>query len=219
MTFEIDPAKHEGRVPNRMLGLTVRWLTAPETVILTLNGNSHNLTPEYDPETLSLMLPPLEIGPEDHLRLEVHATLNRPDTRQAHCLKLLRTFRLESMAKQAIAEKLPQIIENPALLAAFRTDLTNVHLRALLETITGAGVSRITSTGDEEIILWNNAANPAMRFQLAVHQTHVWDIQKRFALEDDPLPAFRAIHPLTEFGENRWALHVDYCGLYITAFR
>ncbi len=239
LTFEIDPTEHVGRVPNRTLGLTVRGLAAPKAVILTLNGiqlktwdtdntdwtdlhrsnqkkyprksvKSASSAFYYDPEIRSLMLPPLELAPDDHLRLEVHATLERPDARQDKCIKLLRAFRLESMAKQAIAVQLPQIIENPALLAAFRTDLTDAHLRALLETITGAGVSRITSTGDEEFLLWNNAANPAMRYQLAVHQTHVWEIEKRFALEDESLPAFRAIHPPSEFGQNRWALRVNY---------
>ena len=213
LTFEIDPAKHAGRIPNRMLALTLRGLSAPEVVTLTLNGNQQNLTPQYNPETLSLSLPPIEIGPDDHLKLEVRAALERPDRRAAQCLKLLRAFRLESMAKQAIAAQLPEIIENPARLAAFRTDLTNAHLRALLEIISGAGVSHIHTTGDEEILLWNNAADPEMRYQLAVHQTHVWEIEKRFALDDEPLPAFRAIHPPTEFGENRWALRVDYYGL------
>ena len=122
------------------------------------------------------------------------------------------------MAKHAIAAQLPQIIANPARLAAFRTDLSDTHLRALLETITGAGISHITSTGDEEIILWNSNADSKMRYQLAAHPLHVWEIEKRFALDDEPLPAFRAIHPPAEFGENRWALRVNYHNLLSLEF-
>ena len=86
---------------------------------------------------------------------------------------MLKDLPIESYAKSIIFDLLPEIIKNPELLTRSRPTLTDNQLRALLEVITRTGVHRLTHTGDDAILLWNE--NPIqdsfpVTYHLSVNQ-------------------------------------------------
>jgi hypothetical protein len=205
---------------HRTFELKFWGITDPDTCLLHINDKPHNIFPEYDPNTHSLIVPIyVDIAMQDRFKLTIAKDeellfFNQDPSHQIleTCKRLLSNFRVESYAKMELAENLPEIIQNPALLARARPTLTDSQLRALLETITRTGVHRINHIGDDHILLWNH--NPIQEafpvtYHLSVNQ--LWGYYDRpYHHEKGIVPAYKVLHPPSQFGNNPWELRVNY---------
>ncbi|MFH1635489.1 MAG: TIM-barrel domain-containing protein [Chloroflexota bacterium] len=220
LTFTIGPAEGDlTQYPDpRTYELKFQGMASPDEVLLQINGKPLPCLPEYDSAAEVLTVPiDANLAPTDTVRLvarkESGSLLVRRGRILQTCQRLLEHFRLETDTKAEIAARLPEIIQNPALLARYRPTLAEAHLLALLETITRAGVQRIKHTGDDYITLWND--NPIQQdfpvtYYLAVNQMHRGYYADRYHQEEGPVPGFMSIHPPTQFGSNPWELRVNY---------
>jgi hypothetical protein len=123
---------------------------------------------------------------------------------------MLRTFRLGTLAKSSIASRLEELLSDPGLLAAYQAVLTRSQLRAMLETLTGAGIEHITNTEEELIILWNNDENQDVTFLLSVEILHVYVPSERFHLEKGMLPRSQVYRPAEDFSIYPAVLQISY---------
>ncbi len=195
-------------------------ITNPDTCLLHINDKPHTIFPEYDPKSQSLIVPIYnELTNQDRVKLTIaknggllHFKQDPSSRLLATCERLLGNFRLESYAKMVIAEQMPEIIKEPALLARARPGLNDTQLRALLETITRTGVHRVNHIGDDHILLWNQ--NPIQdSFPVTYHLTvnQLWGFYDQpYHHEKGDIPAYKVLHPPTQFGKNPWELRVNY---------
>jgi len=212
MTFTIGPARGDlALVPGeREYVLKLRGVAAPHSVEGSLNGEPVSIFPQYEPEAQTITVPGVCLTPEDTLVIQVEAQPLRPDHRLGTCQKMARAFRMNNSGKQVLYLNLPEILEDPERLAAFRPALTTAQMRALLEVITGAGLHHFAHTGVETLVLWNNAQNPDARYQFAVEHFKRWLHKKRFSLEEGVVPEFKAFLPGQLMEDDRWSLDFQY---------
>ena len=220
LTFTIGPA--EGNLSScpylRTYELKIWGISTPENLLLEINGNLRPCAPEYNTTTHTIVLPiEAELSPTDIIKVTLTTTDPSLVSRKSHtlemCQKLLENFHLETYTKAGIFDNLPEIIQNPAHLARWQPTLTEIQLRALLETITRTGVERINHTGDDHIVLWNH--NPLQNkfpitYQLAVNQIHSGHYNHPYHYEEASVPEFLIFHPPSQFGNNSWELKVRY---------
>ncbi len=225
LTFTIEPAQGDGSVcpPVRTYELRFHALQSPSQVVLRLNGVKRQLPKDFyahDAATHTLTIPvPFELSPKDSLVISIQGQgeqplMARPGRVLPVCQALVAGFALETGTKAQIYRSLPELIADPTLLARFRPALKDSQLRALLETITRAGVDRTSVTGDDVLLMWNNHASQHLHpvyYQLAVNQLRwPYTFRERDYLEGGALPAFKAYPVQETFLANPWRMEVDY---------
>jgi len=132
LTFKIGKVEgNAGRIPaGRAYRLVFRGVRRPDALRLAINGAAQPVEWTYDAAAESLTLPALTVGPADELALTLDATagslLSKRDRRVEICRAMLRTFRLESLAKLALDRALPEIVGAPDKLAQFAGELDRV---------------------------------------------------------------------------------------------
>jgi alpha-glucosidase (family GH31 glycosyl hydrolase) len=216
LTFRIGPAEGEiGLVPEeRKYTLVFRGVHEPGHVEVTVNGDSHATDWSYDPELHTLTLAQVTLAPADtlvvRLQTDMGSLVCREDGRLAILQKMLKTFRLGTEAKSSIASRLVELISDPGLLATYQAVLTRSQLRAMFETLTGAGVEHITNTEEELIVLWNNDENPDVTFLLSVEVLHVYTSSERYHLERGALPRSQVYRPAEDFSIYPAVVQVSY---------
>ncbi len=204
LTFEIHPADGHANLlpPERDYTLIFHSLVEPSEVAVHLNDALLHTVPVFDPDRHELTIPEIRLRPGDHLWVRVESTGSslayQVDPRPAMLGKLVKAFRLGSYAKWALAARFGDMLTDPGVLATYLAVLSKAQLRALLETLTSAGVEHITTAGEELIVLWNNHQNNDVRYERSTEQTRVYDMAQRFHLEKSPLPRFKAIRPASE---------------------
>jgi len=145
--------------------------------------------------------------------------LSRRDRAVAACRKLLRAFKLETDTKSAIDEHLPEIVDDVRRLADYWVNLHPAQVRALVEVIAGAGVTRFAETGERDVlVLWNNRPQAGMRYLVSAAGKWSWT----FHSEQGVVPRFMPLDVPAQFGaddwELRWKLSTDYFGLTTVTF-
>ncbi|NUM45314.1 MAG: DUF5110 domain-containing protein [Anaerolineales bacterium] len=215
-TFTLGPVTGDGTLipAPREYTLHFRGVAAPEQIHATLNGTPHPLLPKHDPRTQTLTFPDLALAPSDRLEITLHVSrVNESASQRLNELqRMVTAFRLENTAKQVLYNALPDLLADPARLAAFRPTLADAHLRALLETITGAGVHRVAHTNEEMVILWNTGTQGALplTYHLSTENTRAWQALNRFEVETGPVPAFKGFLPARDWARKVWEVGVRY---------
>ena len=216
LTLRIGPAEGEiDLVPEeRKYTLVFRGVCEPDRVEVTLNGDSHATDWSYDLELHSLTLSQVTLTPVDtlmvRLQTDTDSLVCREDGRLATLQKMLKTFRLGTDAKSSIASQLAALVSDPGLLATYRVVLTRSQMRAMFETLTRAGVERITNTGEELIVLWNNDENPDVTSLLSVEVLHVYASSERYHMEKGVLPRSQVYRLAEDFSIYPTVLQVSY---------
>ena len=216
LTLRIGPAEGEiDLVPEeRKYTLVFRGVCEPDRVEVTLNGDSHATDWSYDLELHSLTLSQVTLTPVDtlmvRLQTDTDSLVCREDGRLATLQKMLKTFRLGTRAKSSIASQLAALVSDPGLLATYRVVLTRSQMRAMFETLTRAGVERITNTGEELIVLWNNDENPDVTSLLSVEVLHVYASSERYHMEKGVLPRSQVYRLAEDFSIYPTVLQVSY---------
>lgn len=198
----------------RTYTLTFRAVTRPGTITVRINNVPQQLTPHYHDQTLTIG--PLTLTPTDTLVVELgEVAIVREDTRPGTLNKLLDHFRLETMTKQAIHDRLPALIADPTLLTKYIVPLADSQLRALLEIITGAGVTHIDHAGPEEkVILWNNGGDEQMTYALSGFTELYWDTELRYHPAGGTVPNFEVVLPGQFPAGSQWQLQFNYSTIF-----
>jgi hypothetical protein len=196
-------------------------ISNPDLCTLNINQKSRPVYPEYNDKNQSLTIPlDTDISPSDVLKIRLQnndglITCHQDPFYQSleRCKKLLKHFHLETYTKAGIFDLLPEIIQNPELLARTRPTLKDTHLRALLETITRTGVHRFNHAGEDTILLWNE--NPfhetfPVTYHLTVNQLFHGYYNHPYHYERGTIPKFKVFNPPIHFGHNPWELRINY---------
>jgi alpha-glucosidase (family GH31 glycosyl hydrolase) len=217
--FQILPTQgHHDHLPDqRKYILVFHAIQHPDQIQAALNGEIAKYNQQYDPDQHTLRVSGINLSPSDSLKLVLSAggnelMLHRTDLREK-VYALLRAFRLASYTKEAMYANLGAICEDPAALAAYKASLTDSQLRAMLETITGAGIEHIKNAGEELIILWNNRQEPFASLQLSQETWFVPHPSLRFQHEKGILSKFKVFRPGREFLSNHTQLEITYGNL------
>ncbi|GAB4580356.1 MAG: glycoside hydrolase family 31 protein [Anaerolineales bacterium] len=211
-TLTIGPATGTLTPGQREYDLHFRGVGAPQTVFITLNGDTSAAFPKHDPATQTLTIPRLVCTPADVLTVSIQFA-PAPPTDQLQALQaLVAAFRLSPTVKEVLYHALPTLMADPARLAAFRPSLHPSQLRALLERLTRAGLHRVTHANEEVMVLWNHSPHVGMAptYHLAVEHYRRWTSPNRFQLAGGPVPAFRGLFPARELKETHWEVGLRY---------
>jgi hypothetical protein len=173
-------------------------------------GEPRDLQTHYDRQTGTLRLAPLTLALDEGLVVTLHAAadglMRREDYRLTTLQRMLDSFRLQTSAKMGIAQRLPQIIEDPMRLARYTLALSESQLRALLETILDAGVEHNDHSGKELLVLWNNNDDERVTHRLSVQHRHRWMPEDRFRVQQGTAPRFKAMSPDRQMPDSDWQL-------------
>lgn len=115
----------------------IAGLAAPETVHLLINDRPTPAPWSYDAEHSWLEIGSLRLEPTDSLEIRLTARLYRPDRRQERVFTLLRAFRMQTFAKQAIYARIQELLTTPGLLDGYQLYLAPSQRQALEETARG----------------------------------------------------------------------------------
>ena len=203
----------------RLYNFVIYGVQQPLIIDLEVDGISQTVISRYEAETEKLHIDGIELTPANRcqliLKTEEQSLLSRRNRLEESCLRLLWAFSLESQAKQAIASRLPALIEQPERLGDYALALTTSQMRALLEVIEEAGVHYMTNVGYKHLmLLWNNHNRSEVHYTYTRHRP-VWDLAERFQSEHGIVPRFKVILP-----EYSWqtTVHYGYLANVVYAF-
>ncbi len=217
----VGPAEGETSLlpVSRQVDLVFRGFNEPEEVEVLVNGTTVSVERQYDEAAHTLSVVGITLSPTDQLIVSLRAAkaglANREDGRMKACLRLLRNFKMETNAKHSLSDFLPEVFGNPAKLARHLSQLTESQVRALMETITGAGVEYTEATGEGLVLMWNNHKDENVIHQFALARVrHWWRYPERYPWANEMLPRFQAYRPKIDFGEgNPWLVKAIYYGM------
>lgn len=152
-----------GHLPSeRSYTLCFRGVAPNTRLRLLVNGQIAATTGKYETETATLRVSGVKLTPLSSLTAvlttESDSLLARKDYRLAACRQMMWSFRLDSWVKQAINDRLPEILNNPSLLSNWELSLNSRQMEALAEVVLGVGVyqGQRRDTGQPYTLLWNN---------------------------------------------------------------
>ena len=222
--FEIGPVQGDGAQtpPQRAYTIHVRGVNQPDAVTLRRDGEEQPAMHDYDEETKTLRLGSLSVARDERLELVLRAAsghlLHQGDPRPDRLRRMLAAFHMHTAAKKGIADDLEAIVDDPGRLASFAVDLSPSQRRALLETLTAAGVHYSESTGQPRAILWNNTGWEAVSYRFSRVTLHEHVSEKRFGAESGIVPRFRSFQ-LDELADGlAWELSLFYGDLTVVSF-
>lgn len=163
ITLHIDPPCGDLSVlpEKRAYRLVFRGVTQPEGCEIKFDGVPQSAALDYDPQTRTAMTGRFETG---HARFEARIFTTKGPLQAAapttaeKALRLLRHARMETVTKWKISTLLDRLEKDITLLNDFQLELTASHLRALTETLTGAGAVEIHQPdGSPQLVLLNPA--------------------------------------------------------------
>ncbi len=154
----------------------------------------------YDPvaETWIVELDPLPVTASARLALsatdgELRA---RRDRTAERVREMLRAFRMLTPLKSVLIERLDDLRADPGALADYALHMTPSQQRALIETITGAGLHRIDAPfATPHVLLWNPQPGPGARYNATGADRNFWMGRERYHTQAGPIPAFTTFVP------------------------
>lgn len=197
---------------NRRYLIDIIGISEPIQFSARVNGTSQDVDYHYDTVREACCLCAIALDRTDSLQivltLDDENPLARRDRTQETLLAMLSVFRLETGAKARLASRLSQVIQHPLVLAEYGLDLTDRHVKALIEITQGVGYHHLTHLGEPHLlVLWNN--QNAVNFR-RVFLGEEASIHKADRLKTGAAPRFESYCP----ADDRWRLTVDYFGLF-----
>lgn len=162
----------------------------------------------YDPaaDTWIVELDPLPVTASARLALsaadgELRARRDRTAERVGG---MLRAFRMLTPLKSVLIERLDDFRADPGALADYALHMTPSQQRALIETITGAGLHRIDAPfATPHVLLWNPQPGPGARYNATWADRNFWTGRERYHTQAGPIPAFTTFVPDADAPEWR----------------
>jgi hypothetical protein len=220
--FTMGPAEGSQHLlpQTRQVELRFCGYNKPATVQVMLNGKNLTVEHAFDADLHQLTISGIQIAPIDRLEVvlttEGGSLADRSDPSYSLAFGMVKHFRMENNAKEELAKKLPDLVKNPQGLGSFLPMLNNSQMRALLETLTGAGLDYSRATGEPLLVLWNRCGDEKVTYHSALNRVHQWwRYSDRCPYSGGTLPRFMVIRPRSDFGEgDSWKLILNYYGLY-----
>ncbi|MEZ4516545.1 MAG: glycoside hydrolase family 31 protein [Chloroflexota bacterium] len=187
----------------RQIRVYVRGVGQPAAVQATIDGTETAVTTQYDAALETLTIEGITLPREGTLVISVASLagqplLSRRSRQQETLLQLLESFRMNSLAKGALAGKLEDRIDDPQAIIPFELQMTPSQTRALLEVMLEAGVHHITNTAQPHlVVLWNNRDNHEVGYQYSRLDETRWHAHERFHGEAGIVPHYQALAPRT----------------------
>jgi hypothetical protein len=183
---------------NRQYQLFVYGIEEPESVQLQIRGQEIVCRFAYDASQQKLVIYTLTLASEAELKLKIKrpkGLLARRNGTLENAKKAVSNFRMETMAKSALFQSLPEIMTDLSHLAAFSMALKPPQIQCLLEIILEAGAYQITGAGREDSwLIWNNGRDDRAKYYYAQENFRVWDYKERFVQERSVIPRFKVIN-------------------------
>ena len=133
------------------------------------------------------------------------------DTRLEDCRRILSHFSMEAWTKAGLAQNLEGLAMAPEFLTKLRPVMKEAQLRALLETITRAGMHRVTEDGDDHLLIWNSGGYDLVEYDLNVIQLHrPYHFEGHQYDEAGAVPEYKLFNPPVQMHKNPWELRFRY---------
>lgn len=136
LSFKIAKVESSTTTPSRHIPvdrtyrLVFRGVRKPDSLSVSINGASLAVEWSYDEATESLTLPAMPVGPDDELTVSFSvmegSLLSKRDRRLGTCKAMLHAFRLDSWAKLALDQALPELVQEPQRLQQYAGRLDRV---------------------------------------------------------------------------------------------
>jgi alpha-glucosidase (family GH31 glycosyl hydrolase) len=220
LLFQIEPVQGfvNAGPEQRTFTLLFRGIVCPEQVEVELDGQPFEIEPVYDLKTSTLRLSGIKLGAASRLSVQLitdgETLIDRRSRILQHIRKMLWAARMPTYIKQRVEAALPEMQRDITTLEQFSAVMSQAQLQAFAEQLSGAGVIRLTGSGDKDrIILWNPNRCPGFRYSLGI--TIGWWGQGE-DLERDIVPPALVIVPQERCGAHddlSWRLQIDYFGM------
>ncbi len=207
----IGPAVGDCRVlpAARAWTIVLRAVEPVAQVAADVDGQPCVVGAHYDPAAgaLRLVLPPVAPQAGTTILLSPPPTVRRSEAVRPTLARLLAAFRCNSEAKRGLAVREDEILADFAALGAYRTALSDGQLRALLETLTGAGLHHTRASGESLSIVWNRHADARLTLRWSAEDRSTWDPYRRYRQEYGPAPRFAEYRLAAHPGAGQLSLH------------
>lgn len=194
----------------------------------SIGGRDVTPSVTYDAATETLHIDGLTVGVDEALALRVTtgeaSLLSRRDRTRETVLRLLKAFSLHTGIRNRIAERLDEILDDPAVLSPYLVAMSESQGRALFETIFDAGLHHIRDTHDPDLlILWNTRNDPRVTYRYAHiylffgsawENDHSRGVVPPFAFFTPPAKAWRHGAQNEHVHRTQWKAQVDYANLF-----
>jgi hypothetical protein len=199
MAFRISAVSGQTQLApeRRQYQIFVYGLQEPETVQLQINGQESACRFAYHADLQKLVIYTVELSRDAQLSLRITqktGLLARQTKTLDRARKFVSGFRMETMAKSALYERLPEITADLSLLATLSMALTTSQMQCLLEVLLEAGAYQISGAGQEDTwLLWNNNLDERARYSYVWENTDSWAAADRFVQESGTIPRMKVI--------------------------
>jgi alpha-glucosidase (family GH31 glycosyl hydrolase) len=181
----------------RQYQIFVYGLQEPETVQLQINGQESACRFAYHADLQKLVIYTVELSREAQLTLRITqkaGLLARRTEPLERARKIVSNFRMETMAKSVLFERMPEITADLSLLATLSMELQASQIQCLLDILLEAGAYQIRGAGQEDTwLLWNNNRDESARYTYAWENTNAWTATERFVQESGTIPRMKMI--------------------------
>lgn len=199
----------------RSYNLHVHGVAQPAQVTGIVDGatRSYEFTWDGASEVLEIEAIALESAAALQLTITAGAAgslLARRDRTAENALRLLTAFRLPTLAKYWLSQRLADLPGDPELLTDFLAELTASQSRALLEVTQGVGLHHTAGIGGPHlVVMWNNHEREGFRYHFTELEPEMMHLPVRYRSASGRVPRFQAIRP----ARPQWRLTADYFGL------
>jgi alpha-glucosidase (family GH31 glycosyl hydrolase) len=183
----------------REITLHVIGVSAQASAIM--DGGDTPLPATYDVDREVLLIGPISVPRGETLTVRLTTPgdapmLSRRVRTAEAALRLVGAFRMESLAKMALANALPRLVDEPVRLTALELQMTPSQVRAVWETLLEAGAHALTGVAESDtVVLWNNREDPRISYTYRWFEARKWHAYERYHGESDVVPRFAAITP------------------------
>ncbi|MFO7664534.1 MAG: glycoside hydrolase family 31 protein, partial [Chloroflexota bacterium] len=198
----------------RIFRIHLYGISTPHQITAWVDEQSQPVDYDIDEERAIVHIPGLSPDKTAGLQLVV-TTSNQGIPVQTNPMinsvrAMLSKFRMDTLAKAWLAARLPELLDDPTVLADYGMELTPSQMQALIEVTQGVGVHDISElTGTQLVVLWNNHDVDTFGRHFAETNRGKRAAHDRYQSVQGVVGRFEVIRP---WG-NRWHLAVDYLGL------
>jgi hypothetical protein len=188
---------------SRAYQLFIYGIGEPESVQMQINDRETACRFAYNANQQKLVIYTVNLASNEDMTLKVRRPKNllaRHDGRLERIKKLVSNFRMETMAKSALYQSLPEIMGDLSRIENFSMALRTSQYQCLYDLILEAGAYQITGAGrDDTWLIWNNGRDDRATYLYARENLREWYYQARFVHESGTIPRFKIIR----LGQNQ----------------
>jgi hypothetical protein len=152
----------------RIFHIHLYGIANPHQITVWVDGQSQ--TVDYEIEEGRAIVHIIGLSPDKTAGLQLVVTTSNQDIPLRtnpminYVRAMLTKFRMDTLAKAWLAARLPELLDDPTVLADYAVELSPSQMRALLEVTQGVGVHDVSELTDTRlVVLWNNHHTDTIR--------------------------------------------------------